>query len=84
MNADALGEQNDLKPKRTFGLKIDGHPTTIEVLEFEDKSIGIAIVTRVDGSEPYISTLRLTEKTLALLSEALRLSAPDSDAWQAP
>ena len=84
MNADTLGKEVDLKPTRTFGLKIDGHPTTIEVLEFEDKSIGIVVVTRVDGSEPYVSTLRLSEKTLAMLSEALRLSAPDSDAWQAP
>ena len=84
MNADTLGEQDDLKPTRTFGLKIDGHPTTIEVSEFEDGSIGIAIITRVNGSEPFVSSLRLTEKTLALLSEAIRLSAPDSDAWQAP
>ena len=77
-----MNDNTPTNPIRWFGLAIPDSPISVEVAEYADGRIGVALVTKREGLESLMTTMLLTPSTFALLQYALFRAAHDPHVWR--
>ncbi len=72
---------SDVKILRTLGLRNNDSQTRVELAEFDDGTIGVALITPRSGLKPLVTAMRVAPETFTLLSEALSTAAHNPGLW---
>ena len=82
--SDQEYKTNTDEVSRYFGIRQDGNPTEVIIIEYKSGNIGIKLQTKRDGMEKIVTPITVNPNTFSMLFEAMFRAANDQSVWHTP